>query len=117
VASQAAGAPAADEQEGAMACPSPSIEAVPARAAPGAEFRLRGHNFSSGCDGVTPAHDVGIFFRRDRKTWKLATLDANRDLMLDAGLRVPADATAGRATVLAATGSGERAKKRFVVLG
>ena len=68
VASQDAGAPAAGEQEAATGCSSPSIKAVPARAARGDQFRLLGHSFSSGCHKTTPARDVGIFFRQDGKT-------------------------------------------------
>ena len=108
--------PAAGGPEAATGCSSPSIKAVPARAASGAKFRLRGHDFSSGCDGVAPAHDVGIFFRQDGETWRLATLDANRDLAFDAGLRVPENAAPGRATLLANTRSDERVKTRFIVL-
>jgi hypothetical protein len=100
----------------ATACPSPSIETVPARAAAGAEFRLRGHDFSSGCDRVTPAQGVTILFRQDGKTWKLTALDADRDLAFDTRLRVPKNAGPGRAIVLATTRSGERAKERFVAL-
>lgn len=111
-----AGVPAAGKPEAATGCSSPSIKAVPARAAAGAKFRLRGHDFSSGCDGATPARDVGIFFRQDGETRKLATLDANRDLAFDAGLRVPENAGPGRATLLANTSSDERVKTRFMVL-
>ncbi len=116
---QEAGVPAAGGGEGATACPSPSIEAVPARAALGAKFRLRGHNFSSGCGGarITPARGIRIYLRQGGKTWKLATLGADRSLAFDTWLRVPAGARPGqRATVLATTRSGERAEERFVVL-
>jgi hypothetical protein len=111
-----AGAPAAGEPEAATDCTSPSINAVPARAAAGAKFRLRGHDFSSGCDGVTPARDVGIFFRQDGETWKLMTLDANRELAFDTRLRVPENAAPGRAILLANTRSGGRVETRFSVL-
>ncbi len=111
-----AGAPAAGVPEAATGCSSSSIKAVPARAAAGAKFRLRGHDFSSGCDGVTPAHDVGIFFRQDGETWRLATLDADRSLTFDTMLRVPENAGPGRATLLASTRSGERVETRFSVL-
>jgi hypothetical protein len=113
---QGAGAPSQAAGEAATACPSPSIEAVPARAAAGAKFRLRGHDFSSGCDGFTPARDVGIFFRQDGKTWRLVTLDADHALTLDTNLRVPQNAEPGRATVLANVRSGEPVETRFVVL-
>jgi hypothetical protein len=116
VASQDAGASAAGEREAATACPSPSIKTVPARAAAGAKFRLRGHTFSSGCDGVTPAHGVTILFRQDGKTWKLATLDANRNLAFDTRLRVPKNARPCRSTVLADTRCGECVETRFLVL-
>ena len=98
------------------ACPSPSVEAVPIRAAAGAKFRLRGQNFSSGCDRTTPARDIEIFFRQDGRTLRLATLDAGRDLAFDARLRVPRNARPGRATLLTNTRSGEPVSERFVVL-
>jgi hypothetical protein len=116
VAPQNAGAPAAGEPEAATACPSPSIEAVPSLAASGAKFRLRGHDFSSGCDKATPARGVRIYLRQGGKTWRLATLDADRDLKFDTALRVPDDAVRGRTTLLAITKSGVRAEERFVVL-
>lgn len=114
--SQAEGVPAAGEPEAAKTCPSPSIEATPARAAAGAKFRLHGHGFSSVCDSVTPSSGVKIRFRQDGRTWRLATLDADRNLAFEAGLRVPAGAEPGRAMVQAVLRSGERAEERFVVL-
>ena len=111
-----AGAPEAGGREAAKGCPSPSVEVVPARVAVGAKFRLRGRGFASGCDGMTPAREVEISFRQDGRTWKLATLDAESNLAFDAGLRVPENAAPGRATLLAITGSGERAKGRLVIL-
>jgi hypothetical protein len=116
VAPQGAGAPAAGDGEAATACPPPSIEAVPARAAAGAKFRLLGHGFSSGCDGGDPAQDVEILFRQDGETWRLATIDADRALTFGTRKRVPEGAEPGRATVLANTGSGEPAETRFLVL-
>ena len=116
MASQAAGAPAAGEPEAATTCSSPSIEAVPARAAAGAKFRLHGHDFSSGCGGGTPSSGVKILFRQDGRTWRLTTLDADRNLAFEAGLRVPAGAEPGLAKVQAVLRSGERAEERFVVL-
>jgi hypothetical protein len=113
---QGAEAPSQAVGEAATACPSLSIEAVPARAAAGAKFRLRGHDFSSGCDGIAPARDVGSFFRQDGKTRKLTTLDADHALTFDTALRVPKDAEPGRATVLTIVRSGERVEERFVVL-
>jgi hypothetical protein len=116
VASQAARAPAADQGEAATSCSSPTIEAVPARAAAGAKFRLRGHDFSSGCGRGTPSSGVTILFRQDSKTWRLTTLDADRDLAFEAGLRVPASAEPGLARVQAVLRSGERVEERLVVL-
>jgi hypothetical protein len=115
VASQGAEAPAADQEEAATTCSSPSIEAVPARAAAGAKFRLHGHDFSD-CGGGTPSSGVAILFRQDGETWRLVTLDANRNLAFEAGLRVPAGAEPGPAKVQAVPRSGERAEERFVVL-
>jgi hypothetical protein len=115
-----AGAPSyatgAGKGGGATACPSPSIEATPARAARGAGFRLRGRDFSSGCDVLTPARRIKIFLRQGGKTWRLATLDADHALTLDTNLRVPQNAGPGRATVLANVRSGEPVETRFVVL-
>lgn len=116
MASQAGGAPAADQGEAATTCSPPSIKAVQARAAAGAKFRLHGHDFSSGCGGGTPSRGVTILFRQDGRTWRLATLDADRNLAFEAGLRVPAGAEPGLAKVQAVLRSGERAEERFVVL-
>ena len=113
---QAAGATAADQGEAATSCSSPTIEAVPARAATRAKFRLHGHNFSSGCGGGTPSSGVAILFRQDGETWKLATLDTDQGPTFDVGLRVPAGAGPGPAKVQAVLRSGERAEERFVVL-
>lgn len=100
----------------ATGCPSPSLEAEPARAASGATFRLHGAGFSSGCDKIRPARDVRIEFRQGERIWKLATVDADRQLTFDAGLRVPAGARTGQATVRATIRSGEHVKERFTVL-
>ncbi len=110
--------PAGDKvaQAGATGCPAPALEAEPARAAPGATFRLRGSGFSSGCDEIRPAHDVRISFRQGEKAWKLTTVGADRDLTFGVRLRVPAGARAGAATVSATARPGERAEERFVVL-
>ena len=116
VAPQEAGAPAAGKPESATTCSSPSIEAVPARAAAGAKFRLHGHDFSSGCGGGTPSSDVTILFRQDSRTWRLTTLDADRDLAFETRLRVPAGAEPGPAKVQAVLRSGERVEERLVVL-
>jgi hypothetical protein len=117
---ESAGSVAAEA--GATGCPSPSLEAEPARAAAGAKFRLRGNNFSSGCaeigpaQEIRPAQDVRIAFRQDGKTWTLATVDADRNLTFDAGLRVPAGAEPGRATVRATPRSGGLVEEQFLVL-
>jgi hypothetical protein len=59
---------------------------------------------------------VTILFRQDDRTWRLTTLDADRNLAFEAGLRVPAGAEPGRAKVQAVLRSGDRAEERFVVL-
>ena len=100
----------------ATGCPSPSLEAAPARAAPGATFQVSGSGFSSGCDKIRPARDVRIDFRQNGRTWKLATVDADGQLTFDARMRVPAGARAGQATVRATTRAGEHVKERFIVL-
>jgi hypothetical protein len=112
----AAGAPAADQGEAATTCSAASIEAVPARAAAGAKFRLRGHDFSYGCGGGTPSRDVKILFRQDGRSWRLTILDADRNMAFEAGLHVPAGAEPGPARVQAILRSGERTGERFVVL-
>jgi len=116
VASQATEAPAAGAPEAATSCSSPSIETVPARAASGTKFRLHGHDFSSDCGGGTPSSGVTLLFRQDGRTWRLATLDADRNLAFEAGLRVPTSAEPGLAKVQAVLPSGDRAEDRFVVL-
>ena len=103
----------ADEATG---CPSPSLEAEPARAAPGATFRLHGAGFSTACDDSKPAQRIRIDFRQGVRTWKLATVDADGQLTFDARMRVPAGARAGQATVRATTRTGEHVKERFIVL-
>jgi hypothetical protein len=113
---EAAGAPAADQGEAATTCSPASIEAVPARAAAGAKFRLSGQNFSSRCGGGAPSLDVAILFRQDGKTWKLKTIDADRNMVFEARLRVPAGAEPGPARVQVILSSGERSEERFVVL-
>ena len=100
--------------EAAPGCSSPSIRARPTQSDAGTTFRLRGHGFSSGCDGG--ASGIGVHFLQDGKTWKLATLDADRDLTLDTRLRVPAGAEPGPATVRVTVRSGEPVQTRFVVL-
>jgi len=115
VAPQEAGAPAPGKPEAATPCPSPAIGAVPARAAAGEKFRLHGHDFSSGCGG-TPSNEVKILFRQHGKTWRLTTLDADREMSFEARLRVPANAEPGPATVQAVLRSGERTGERFLVL-
>ncbi len=100
----------------AVGCPSPYLEAEPARAAPGASFRLRGNNFSSGCEEIKPARGIRLDFRQGGRTWKLGTVDADRRLAFDARLRVPAGARPGRAAVRATTRSGEPVEERFLVL-
>ena len=102
---------------GATGCPSLSLGAEPARAAPGAKFRLRGDGFSSGCAKIRPAQDVRIDFRQDGKTWRLATVAADRRLAFDVELRVPERAEPGQATVRATTRSGEQTEERFAVPG
>jgi hypothetical protein len=111
-----AGAPTADQGEAATTCSSPSIEAVPAQAEAGAKFRLRGHDFSPSCGRNTPSRDIEILFRQDGKTWRLTTLDADRNKAFETRLRVPAGAEPGPARVQAIPRSGEHTGERLVVL-
>jgi hypothetical protein len=101
---------------GVATCPSLSLEARPARAAPETAFRLHGEGFSTVCGEARPAHDVRIDFRQDGRIWKLATVGADRHLTFDTRLRVPAGARSGQATVRATTRSGELVDEHFVVL-
>jgi hypothetical protein len=112
---KAAGAPTAERGEAATTCSPPSIEAVPARAEAGTNFRLRGHDLF-GCGRNTPSRDIDILFRQDGKIWKLTTLDAGRNDAFDTRLRVPAGAEPGPARVQAIARFGERTEERFVVL-
>ena len=102
----------------AVGCPGPYLEVEPARAAPGASFRLHGHNFSAGCEGIRikPAKGIRIYFLQGGRTWRMANVDADRDLAFAIRLRVPADAEPGRATVRATIRSGEPVEKRLLVL-
>jgi hypothetical protein len=104
------------EAAGVATCPSLSLEARPARAAPETTFRLHGDGFSTVCDKSRPAQDIRIEFRQDGRIWKLATVDADRQLTFDARLRVPAGARQGQATVRATTRTGELVKEQFLVL-
>jgi hypothetical protein len=113
---EAAGAPAADQGEAARACSPPSIEALPASAAAGEKFRLRGQGLSPGCVGSTPSREVRILFRQDGRTWSLTTLTADSDAAFEARLRVPASAEPGPAKVQAVSPSGKRAEERLTVL-
>ena len=109
--------PASGGDEACVApCSSLSLEARPARAVPGATFRLHGEGFSTVRDEAKPAQDVRIDFRQDGRIWKLATVDADRGLTFEARLRVPAGARPGQATVRATTRSGELVEKHFIVL-
>lgn len=103
-------------QAGATGYPSSSLRAEPARAAPGAEFRLRGSGFASGCDEMRPARDIRIVFRQDRKTWTLATVDADRRLAFDVRLSVPDGAEPGRAALRATPRFCGLVEERFLVL-
>ncbi len=102
---------------GATGCPAPYLGVEPARVAPGATLRLLGKNFTADCDRIRPAQDVRIYFSQDGKTWRLATVDADRRLAFEVRLRIPEGAEPGRATVRATTPSGERTEERFEVLG
>ena len=116
VASQAAGASAGSADERATGCPHPALEAEPARGAAGAKFRLNGHDFSSGCHKNIPARGVMIYFLQSGKTWKLETLDADRNLTFGTRLIVPSSARPGPATVRATTRHGEAVEDHFLVL-
>jgi hypothetical protein len=116
VASQAAGASAARNGGGAVGCPAPSIEARPSRGTAGAKFRLSGHDFSSGCEGTTPARGIKIYFLQAGRTWKLETLDADHGITFETRLIVPSSAKPGPATVRATTRYGEAVEDHFLVL-
>lgn len=102
------------ESAGDAACSSLSLEARPARAE--TTFRLHGDGFSAVCDEARPAQEIRIDFKQDGRIWKLATVDADRQLTFDVKLRVPAGARPGQASVKATTRSGELTEEHFVVL-
>ena len=115
--------------EAACASPEPVLQARPARAAAGDEFQIRGRYFIAGfstCDDTgsaspaaaqtIPASDVRVEFLQDGKSWDLGRLASDENSRLVARLRVPADATPGRATVRATYGQGS-ADARFFVAG
>jgi hypothetical protein len=104
------------EAVGVATCPSLSLEARPARATPETTFRLHGEGFSTVCNEARPAQDIRIDFRQNGRIWKLATVDADRDLTFDTRLRVPAGARSGQATVRATTLTGELVEEQFVLL-
>jgi len=104
------------EAVGVATCPSLSLEARPARATPETTFRLHGEGFSTVCNEARPAQDIRIDFRQYGRIWKLATVDADRDLTFDTRLRVPAGARSGQATVRATTLTGELVEEQFVLL-
>ena len=115
-ASGSAAGGSASAAAGAVGCPSPYLRIEPARAEPGATFRLRGNNFTAGCERIRPAKGVRIDFRQGGERWRLTSVDADRDLSFETRLRVPAGAGPGRATVRATIRPGESVEKRFVVL-
>lgn len=109
-ASSAAGS--SSSSEAACAYPAPTLEARPARGAPGDRFRVSGGHFIAGfsaCDDTppemsaqtVPARDVRIEFWQDGRTWGLGSVEAGKNARIDATLEVPAGARPGRATVRA----------------
>jgi hypothetical protein len=106
----------ASAEAGAKACPLPSLAVEPARVAPGGTFRLLGKNFTAGCGRIRPAQNIRIDFSQDGKTWRLATVAADRRLAFEVRPRVPEGAEPGRATVRATTRSGDRTEQQFEVL-
>lgn len=117
--------------EAACAARAPRIEASPARAAPNGAFDLHGEDFfgdfvcndtappgQSGPSGGRPTGGIRVGFLQGERAWTLATVGSDEDLSSDAeGLRVPAGARPGRATVRATGGSSGPAKTPFLVLG
>jgi len=92
------------------------LETRPARGAAGAKFRLSGRAFASGCHKNTPARGVRIYFLQSGKTWKLETLDADRNLTFGTRLIVPSSAKPGPATVRATTRHGEAVEDHYLVV-
>ncbi len=104
--------------EGACGFPSPTLEARPARGAPGDGFGIRGRHFVAGIRGcnetgsgspaaqTVPARDVRVEFLQGGERWKLGDVEADRGSRIAAELEVPTDARPGRATVRATYGEG-----------
>ena len=95
----------------------------PSRGAPGEAFRVHGEGFATDCYDTgqpgkpPPQRNVPIDFRQGERTWRLATVDADREGTLDAELEVPVDAEAGGATVVVRTDDGLPVEAPFRVLG
>ena len=94
----------------------------PSRGSPGEAFRVHGEGFTTDCYDTgqpglpPPQRDVPIDFRQGERTWRLATVDADREGALDAELEVPEDAGAGSATVVVRTHNGHPVEAPFRVL-
>lgn len=137
MAMESGGSAAAVSAEAACGSPEPVLEAWPPRGAPGDAFEVSGRHFVAGfsvCDDTgsgapsptqtVPARDVRVVFLQGGKTWELGKIEADKNSRIAAKLKVPADATAGRATVRATYGQGPSeaphgptsAEARFVVL-
>lgn len=113
------GGDSASESE--AGCVSPVIRAEPRRAEPGERFTLHGDGFFIGCNDTgryereSPDREIRIELRQGEKTWRLAAVEAREDYSFEERLKVPADASPGRAVVSAA-GHNRTAKKQLMVL-
>ena len=119
--------------EAQCAAPASKIEASPARAVPNEAFDLHGEGFFDDfvCNDTGPPWErdedplrglptggIRIEFAQGAKTWPLTTIGSDANLSFDAkGLRVPAGAGPGRATVRVTGGPWGSAQTPFLVLG
>ena len=94
----------------------------PSRGAPGEAFRVHGEGFTTDCYDTgqpglpPPQRDLPIDFRQGERTWRLATVDADRQGTVDAELEVPDGAEPGSATVVVRTDDGQPLESPFRVL-
>lgn len=97
-----------------------ALRVHPTRAEPGQMLRINGGGFAANCvDNPSaeegPDRDVSVEFRQGSRTWRLATVAADADNLIELKLDVPSDAKPGEAGVIAAGNMGV-AKDRLLVV-
>jgi hypothetical protein len=96
----------------AASCIGPIVTANAGAGAPGFKVTLAGRYFTDGCHDVCingvcpptyPAKAIKILFVQGDKTQEIARVDANEKFELNAVATIPANATAGAASIVAET--------------